>query len=455
MRGVKKSPTGRLRSLSSGAALLLLPLLLLGWRPVSDRWYAAEAAVGLSLGPVLGSPTDRGLTVWGRGAGDGAFQVEVRRPGASWAGQVSPSAPFEADRDYTAVVTLDGLTPATSYDYRVLVNGQPLPDGGSFRTLPESSAPTAFRFAVGGDLSAQNAPFSILNRVVDWQPDFCLLTGDLVYADHPELIPASVDAYLGKYRANWADAGFRGLARRVPAFAIWDDHEIVNDYDGREAGRYRPARRAFESYVRAQLPRPRQAGQLYYSFNVGDVEFFVLDTRSHRSPNGMPDGPAKSMLGQQQRADLLAWLTTSRAPFKVIVSSVPFHDLGRRRIDAWSSYATERAELLGTIQERGIGGVVILSGDQHWSSLVRHDPYGIWEFNATPLAQSVDTASLPNDPRLVLGYNSSPAFGIVDVDTRGAVPTMTFSVVDPSGTVRASQTIEAAPGLGRAAQHAR
>ena len=196
-----------------------------------------------------------------------------------------------------------------------------------------------------------------------------------------------------------------------------------------------------EEYVTRVDPSPLRQGELYFTFRVTDVDFFVLDTRSHRSRNSSADAGGKTMLGDQQKADLKAWLSASRAPFKVILSSVAMHSFGDLKLDNWTGFQVERGELLEFIQQHGISGVVVLSGDQHWSSLVHHVPYDVWEFNATPLAQYVVQAPARPDPRLVLSYSASTAFGLVSVDTRGAQPTMSFSIVDNQGQVRASYTI--------------
>jgi alkaline phosphatase D len=226
---------------------------------------------------------------------------------------------------------------------------------------------------------------------------------------------------------------------------MWDDHELLNDYDGGPAGpRYAAARAAADVFEFSHGPGPLRAGEVYYAFQAADVDFFVLDTRSHRSPNATPDGPAKTLLGAQQKADLKAWLSASRAPFKIVASSVPLHDLNGSR-DAWGAFAAERAEILDYVRQQGIGGVVFLTGDQHWSSLIQHEPAAVWEFNATPLGSSVRPPSLGPEtaPRVALAYGESTAFGIVDVDTRAQPPRLTFRVVDDQGRTRAERTVAA------------
>jgi alkaline phosphatase D len=322
------------------------------------------------------------------------------------------------------------------------VNNTPSLAGGTFRTLPQLGRSARFRFALGGDLIESMQPFSILDRVLEWRPDFTILLGDLVYSDSPLAIPPTVEAYRAKYRANWSDASFRRLTSTVPSFTMWDDHEIVNDYDGGDSERYRAARAALEEYVTCIDPLPLRPGRLYFTFGVADVEFFVLDTRSHRSRNASADSDGKTMLGSEQKADLKAWLKRSQAQFKVILSSVAMHGFGQVRLDSWNGFTSERKELLEFIGQQKISDVVVLSGDQHWGSLALHAPYGVWEFNATPLAQYLVRAAPMGDPRLVLAYDSSTVFGLVDVDTTLPRPTMTFSIVDNQGQIRASHTIE-------------
>lgn len=407
----------------------------------SEPSYAPEAP-RLTHGPFLGAVSDTGVKIWGRGAADEPFEVEVRPEGQPWQGLTFGPGRMEDGRDSSSVIAVSGLVPSTSYEYRPLLNGHVVDTGDSFKTLPPVGQPGTFRFMAGGDLSAEFAPFSILDRVTEQRPDFGILLGDLVYSDHPRGIPPVAEAYFAKYRANWSDVSFRRLTRLVPSFMMWDDHEIMNDYDGRDPERYGAARTALEAYATRQNPSPRRTRGLYYSFQVADVDFFAMDLRSYRSPDVMPDGPQKTMLGSEQKADVKEWLSSSRATFKILLSSVPVHDFGAERRDAWAAFASERTELLEFIGANNITGVVILSGDQHWSSLVRHDPYDVWEFNATPLAQQVRTNHQRSAPGLSIVYDASPAFGIIDVDTKSPNPAITFSVVDNAGVVRASKAVQ-------------
>ena len=433
--------TRLVRALGTAAAVPALAALFPWSQRLGAETESEHEGPFITHGPIVGGATAGGVPVWVRSSQPARFQIQAREPHERWPGVESTSTGLHELNDFAGVIPVAGLNTATTYEYRVLLDGKPRGSPWQFRTLPAQGQPAAFRLAIGGDLLADMMPFTILDQILEQRPDLLILLGDLVYSDHPRAIPPTVEAYRTKYRTNWADPSFRRLTSTVPTFMMWDDHEIVNDYDGRDEARYPAARSALETYVTPVNPAPVRPSYLYYTFRVGDVDFFVLDTRSHRGPNGLADGPGKSMLGSVQMRDLLSWLIESRAPFKVIMSSVPMHDLGPARVDAWSAFARERNHLLDVIEANSIRGVVVLSGDQHWSSLVHHDRGNIWEFNATPLAQFVQRAPAGSPSELALAYDGSTAFGLVDIDTRAADPSITFSIVDNAGVVRGQRRL--------------
>ena len=69
-------------------------------------------------------------------------------------------------------------------------------------------------------------------------------------------------------------------------FVLQDDHNLKNDYDeGTDTPLYGHARAAFDDYVAPHNPASPSPVAIYYTFTVGEVDFFVLDTRSYRSRN--------------------------------------------------------------------------------------------------------------------------------------------------------------------------
>ena len=326
----------------------------------------------LTDGQILGAVTANSVKIWARGNRATSFQVRYRI-GAGPNTVVNGPA-LAAGDDYSAAITLGGLTPNTTYEYAVRLSGAEL-YVGTFRTLPVAGSPSVVRFAYGADISYWHSyrPHSIFGEISGYAPQFLILGGDNIYADGGVPVDESVTGYRHRYRETFNDPHLRGLLQDLPSFMMWDDHEIWNDYypGGPGTSRYSEARQAFDEWQGSHNPTPATPGEIYYSFQAGGVALFVLDARSHRSnPNGA-EGPAKSMLGAVQKQALFDWLKNSSAPFKFIVSSVPFSDCASTVNDAWDSFTTLRQEIVDFIATERISGGAFLTGDLNFSGIDR------------------------------------------------------------------------------------
>jgi hypothetical protein len=403
---------------------------------------------GLALGPVLASVTDSSVKVWARGHAARSFRVQYK-PASSSVWLTSAEALFDVNEDFTAVVTLTGLAANTAYDYRPVVDcDADSQSQATVRTLRTPGTAGTFRFAFGADVSAgwiyepdpaKSAQVEIFDKIADKDPDFTLFIGDLMYADAGAFVASTYEQYLAKYRQNWAQSSLRSLMRQSPMFMMWDDHEIKNDWDNGKTGLYVPARAAYDVYVASQTPTPRTAGELYYSFRVGQADFYVLDTRTFRTQNTSTNDPGETLLGATQKADLKAWLSASTAKFKFLVSSVPWNDFGTTGSDAWGGFKAERAELFNHIKNNDIRGVVLLSGDQHWSGVFKLSaiaPYNLYEFMPTPVATSRRAAPATSDPQVLFLYDATPVYGVFDVNTTVSPATLTVRYYDSLNVLR-------------------
>lgn len=133
---------------------------------------------------------------------------------------------------------------------------------------------------------------------------------------------------------------------------------------------------AYEIYAGNTNYDPVQAGQHYYTFRHGDVEFFVLDTRRFRSTIKNTGRDERTMLGETQLTALHKWLSAvnGTSSFKFIVSSVPFTSLWSwdGEIDSWAGYPREKAALLEVLHS--VPNVVIISGDRHEFAVIEFSP---------------------------------------------------------------------------------
>lgn len=379
----------------------------------------------ISLGPIVGGVDGTSARFWARGARPGQLRVQYRQSGtAAWT-TAAATAAFDATRDHTAVVTVTGLNPATAYEYRLGVDcvADAL-SGGVLRTSPAANG--RVRFAYGADING--APFTGLSNVVGKDPDFMVFGGDNLYADVAPAATVTAE-YYAKYRNQFGEAHFRRLTARVPSLMMWDDHEIVNDWSGGQTGRYLQARPAYDAYQGSHNP----ANGPHFTFRSGPVDMFVLDTRSFRSPNNAVDNASKTMLGAAQKAALKAWLSASTSQFKFLVSSVPFSDFGTTNNDSWRGFTTERAEIFRYIRDNRIGGVVLLSGDQHWSAVFRNTsfaPYRFYEFMPTPLWTNNRPPPAVTDPQILFINGDRRIYAVFDVDATVSPARLTVEYFD-------------------------
>lgn len=243
---------------------------------------------------------------------------------------------------------------------------------------------------------------------------FMLFLGDFIYVDVPKRFGSSAEDYRSKYRQVYASPDWPKVGQNLSWIHVLDDHDIANDWDRNTTGVYQAAVDPWHHYHTAvNPPKARQAGTYntlrsdatYFEFTQGPATFFMLDTRTHRDSNSaLPvNSTEKTMLGEEQLADLLAFLEKPEpkgVKWKIVVSSVPFTKNWRvNSLDTWAGFLGERQKILEAMWDvglRGGVGVVVLSGDRHEFAATAFPPPkgGDWpisatvhEFSTSPLSQ--------------------------------------------------------------------
>ncbi|KAI0029405.1 PhoD-like phosphatase-domain-containing protein [Vararia minispora EC-137] len=225
--------------------------------------------------------------------------------------------------------------------------------------------------------------------------EFMLFLGDFIYADVPWYFGDDREEYRRMYRRVYNSPSFRKVYEKLPILHEYDDHEIINNYEGKsnDTGPFINASDAFTIYQGNANYAPLEIGQHYYAFRYGDIAYFVMDTRRYRS--GMDESPAtRTMLGERQLTSFYHWLgkVNNTATFKFIVTSVPFTSLwtGDAQADSWAGYASEKAALLEALHT--VPNVYILSGDRHeFAAIEFNGPTAssnpVFEISTSPLNQ--------------------------------------------------------------------
>ena len=253
----------------------------------------------------------------------------------------------EAENDLVVGFDLTGLDPSTTYLYRLLADGVVVATSEStFTTAPDG--PAVFTFVYGScsrfdnfEPSYQRFSFDSFNGVAARAPDFFVHSGDLWYADQggrnetdgfDAWTEGTVEGFAQKARQTLSVKSFARLQREYPLYSMPDDHEWKNDLSfiaGLEGGALQRWQRGFARVLNWQftrnpprLPKAVEDVGLWYSFSYADVDFFFLDLRTQRPRNTSQNNEDKKILGADDRqlADLIEWLDSSRARFKVILS---------------------------------------------------------------------------------------------------------------------------------------
>lgn len=304
----------------------------------------------------------------------------------------------------------------------------------------------------------------VFEQITALAPDLMLFMGDNVYgsgaADDPQLSDLR-SAYWQQSRRR----EFTALASSVPYLAIWDDHDFgKNDAGGDFQGKAL-ARAMFDRFWRIGADSPQsQPDGVYGAYQIGPqgqrVQILLLDTRYNRSPLMPTDqrnapgkeryledpNPANTVLGAQQ----WAWLESELrkpADLRVIVSSIQVLALGHGW-EKFGNFPSERARMFEVIRRSGAKGVLFLSGDRHYASIVREPAspstaaYALYDFTASavnmPWSVGPDGVQERVPNRITPGIGQEN-FGLMRIDWAGRA--LTLESRDKDGKVIFTQPV--------------
>jgi len=398
-------------------------------------------------GPLVGSVTDSSAAFWVRTAAEAEVQVLLSESANLSDGSKTTTAKTQAAEDFTTVTRVAGLKANTEYYYAVRIGDGPFQFNADqrFRTLTPTGQAAKFVIAFGGGAGYVPENERMWNTIGSFDPHAILLLGDNVYIDDPESVVMQKYTYQRRQsRPEW-----RKLTARSPVFTIWDDHDFSTNDSWGGADIDVPFWKkdwAFPIF-RQNWANPGYGGGddqpgCWYTFNIGDVDFIMLDCRYYRtSPKQNP----RSMLGAVQKNWLKEQLMAANGTFKVICSSVPwdFRTKGDSR-DTWNGYKEEHEEILSFIEQKKIEGVVLMSADRHRSDawkIERKNGYGFYEFNSSRLTNQHIHPTMEK-AGAIFSYNKPQSFGLVTFDTTLDDPQVTYDVVNIDGEKPHSLTVQ-------------
>jgi alkaline phosphatase D len=403
------------------------------------REAAERHGLVLLGGPMLGALSYDGARVWVRTVKPAQVVVVVPLPEGER--RFGPVASTVAS-DFTAVVPVTGLNPETRYPYRVLVDGQPvpMPEGAVIATAPAPKAKGRVTIAFGADFHKTGLwDRRLLDQIRTRGNSALLLLGDLATLERENRVGLSrADHLLRDLSPAW-----REVAAAVPVYAAWDDHDY---YSNDDAGIPHGATEADRANVRTVWKQSwnnpatgfEERGQgIFFHTRIGPCDVIMLDTRFFRTVPKQAD----SFLGKEQMRWLADELAACTAPFIILTSGTMWTDYVSNGKDSWGKWdPPARERVFSLIEERPIGGVLLLSGDRHGARVMRiprPSGFTFWEFELGSLGGHEGPPAMGNQPALQpFGLINQPAFGEFTFDTTAADPTVTMRVVDQDGKIR-------------------
>jgi len=323
----------------------------------------------------------------------------------------------EKDKAFTASLIADTLEPGNKYHYELLINNEvvALPYPTTFQTQPLwkwRTDPPNLSFVMGSGTYINEEKYDrpgkgygdgyqIFNTMTNLNPDFMIWLGDNIYLREPDW--NSKTGIFHRYTHTRSLPEMQAFLASTHNYAIIDDHDFGPNDSDRSFWNRNETLEAFDVF----WPNPSVGvGNIegaITSFQWGDADFFLLDNRTHRTPNKRKTGE-KTQLGEEQLQWLVDNLINSYGSFKFVV-------MGGQLLSTSASYESysnygfekERQRIIDYIYAENIKNVVFLTGDVHFSEIAVLKEDGkptIWDITSSPLNSGVNTHALEKDNEL-------------------------------------------------------
>ena len=447
--GVERMQTSRRNLLRTGALLgAAVPAATLTPSPAAARNAAATTPLRsnpFTLGVASGDPAADGFVIWTRLAldplaDDGLGGMPPKRQSVGWQVATDPrfadvvragSVKALPESAHSVHVEVTGLEPGREYYYRFRTGRHLSPAGRSLTTPARGTTPAALAMAFVSCSNWQGGFFTAYRRLAEERPDLILHLGDYQYegpgrAGLPRRHAGPETVTLANYRQRQAqyktDPDLQAAHAAAPWLAVWDDHEVDNNYADEIADRaveqpgfVQRRAAAYQAYYenmplrRTSIPRGPDL-QLFRRIHWGDLAtFHMLDTRQYRDDQAAGDGykdtpeadlESRSLPGMEQERWLLDGFRQSTARWDLLGQQVffgrrdsdPDPEVTKVSMDAWDGYRASRRRITQGWVDAGVRNPVVLTGDvhAHWAS----DLYLDYDEQTTPVGSEFITSSI-------------------------------------------------------------
>ncbi|MCB1122348.1 MAG: alkaline phosphatase D family protein [Verrucomicrobiae bacterium] len=314
------------------------------------------------------------------------------------------------ERDYVHQFAIDGLRPNTRYAYTVEARKTGSTEianrtTGHFRTAPEADEAPPIRFIVTTcqairSIDSGREGHLTYEQMLEFEPDFFVHTGDIVYYDKAPLAKSVAQAR-AKWNLMFAYGNNQYFHQNVTSYFMKDDHDTLNNdcWPGQTYGDL-----TFDeglNIFREQVPMGERT---YRTYRWGkDVQIWMTENRDFRSANNAPDGPQKTILGAEQKAWLKRTLQESDATYKFVITPGPMvgpDKNGKKDNHANDVFRHEGQELRDFLS--ALPNTYVICGDRHWQYLSQDPKTGLLELGCGPIN---DEHNYGGDPGKVPEYH--------------------------------------------------
>lgn len=311
-------------------------------------------------------------------------------------------------------------------------------DFRKFRTLDPNQ--THFKFVVGSCQADDNRFASIRktiwNKVVQSNPDFIIMNGDVVYVDSFEFVKRESKTnkmqeweIWGRYMDSFQTLEIFRSQRLIPIIANWDDHDMgTNNSDVTFPGKDH-AKRIFKALFHAPDIKDtfkQGVGGVSSAYTLFGQKFVMMDARYYRQPPGTQKDPY-GHLGKKQHEWIVDQLNANSLPAWLVMGDQFFQNLvevgegDKRKIineTFIGDHPVQFEHFLNDIKASK-STVVFISGDVHFSEISTVEKsfvgYPTFELTASPYHSYIFGGKNWDNPRRVAA-SKEHNFMLVEAD---------------------------------------
>lgn len=423
-------------------------------------------AIGFANGVKIGEVTDTSAVLWARltrndEAENTADEWKAGAPNWTAPGEagevrfrywesegknaaVTAWADVDGSSDFCHQIRIDGLPPGTSYRFEAQGKnaGGDANISGTFTTAPapEAEQPITFTVSTCQEFELRDDKengHKIYRSMLALRPSFFIQTGDTLYYDRKEPLAKNMDIARYQWGRMYSLPFQKAFHAVIPSYWMHDDHDLLkNDcWLGQTYGDL-----TWEQGVQIWREQIPQSDKPYRTFRWGkNLQVWLPEGREFRSPNNIPGGPEKTILGKEQWAWLEETMKASDATFKLYVSATPV--VGPDRAGKGDNHAGDDFHYEGERLRKflnSIPGCFVINGDRHWQYHSVDAETGLNEFGCGPASDAHAQGWNPNDKRPEHRFlRVKGGFAEIKVDSEKAI----FTHRDVDGNAVYSTTI--------------